>query len=174
MKTPQNTTTAEKIVAFHVGRGGHFNSPGFLSFLGEHEIGDYTDGLYLDYSNKEDFKNRFGYHSTFDKDQRCILDLIFSGDFDELEEKFGIKKEQLGDAEYFDSGNNPVGLTEFDVWKGIGTINIDNQYDTTYTTYLKDIVESEAQAILDYRGYVDADIVTYAKELLGVEKEVED
>ena len=161
----------QTIVAFHIGRGGHFHNPGHLSYLDEKPISHYVDDLFLNYENEKDFKNRYGYDSTGDSDQRCILDLITDKDFDELEERFGITEEQLGEAIYFDGGGNPVGLTESECEIGIGRINIDYDYDTTYTRFLSDCNEAEMQAILDYQGYVKSEIINYCKETLGIEKE---
>lgn len=165
------TTQTSPIVAFHVGRGGRFHNPGYLSFIGEKEIGDFTNDLFLNYENVKDFKKRFGFDSTGNKNQRCILDLITDEDFDELQEKFGITKEDLGDSAYYDGGGNPVGLTEEEANKGIGRINIDNDYDTTYTCILADCDEDELKAILEYSGYVSAEIISFAKESLGVTEE---
>lgn len=47
---------AEKIVAFKIGTGGRFNSPGHLSYIGEYEIGDFIDDLFL---VKRDEKGKF-------------------------------------------------------------------------------------------------------------------
>ena|ERR1700693_5138319 len=161
------------IVSFHIGRGGRFNNPGHLSFLGENKISAFTDDLFLAYENEKNFKDRFGFDSTGDKDQRCILDLIANRDFDELQEKFGITQEMLGNAIFFHNGN-PVGLTEDDAEKGIGRINIDNYYDTTYSIYLTRIDKQEALAILVYSGSIDICITDYAKEILGIENETEE
>ena len=163
----------QTIVAFHIGRGGRFHNSGHLTYLDEKPISHYTDDLFLNYENEKDFKTRYGFDSTGDKNQRCILDLINDEDFDELEEKFGITQEQLGERQYFDGGGNMVGLTESESESGIGKINIDYDYDTTYTRYLSDCDEKEFQAILDYTGYVDSEIIDYCKEALGIEDEEE-
>jgi hypothetical protein len=139
---------ANTIVAFHIGRGGRFNNEGHLFYIGVDKIEKFTDDLFVNFENAEKFKNRFGFVSTGDKNQRCILDLITDKDFDELEEKFGITEKMLGEEMYYDGGGNPTGLTASDVDSGIGKINIDNGYDTTYTCFLKDIDESEFDAII--------------------------
>ena len=98
MKTENKT-----IVAFHIGRGGIFYNPGYISFIGEKTISDFVDNLFLS---------------------------------EEEEEK-----------EFLDGNGNSVGLTLADVESGIGTINIDGGYDTTYTCYLTDCSDSELEII---------------------------
>ena len=164
MKTLDNT-----IVAFHVGRGGSFNNQGHLSFLGENEIGDFINDLYPDYENINVFKKRYGFADTADN-QRCILDLITDGEFEQLEEKFGITEEMLGDVVYFDSGGNPVGLSQDDVDSGIGKIDIDGAYNTTYTKSLEDCDEYEIEAIRESNYWNKSELL----ELLGEKEEEEE
>lgn len=152
------------IVAFYIGRGGRFNNAGHLTYLGEKEIGKFTDDLYLRFENEKNFKNRFGFDSTRGDTQRCILDLINDRDFDELKEKFGITEEMLGEEIYTDSNENPVGLTQKEVEEGIGRINIDNDYNTTYTCFLKDCSEKECKLILADRS-ADDDIKEFIYEM---------
>ena len=169
MNTSNNTpaqTAANTIVAFHIGRGGLFNNPGFVTFLGEKKISDFTSDLNAHFTNESNFKNRFGFDST-DGDQKCILDLITDRDFDQLEEKFGITEEMLGEEIYLDNGGNSVELTVAEAETGIGRINEDNQYDTTYTCLLSDCSEDELRLILDYEGYVNSEIRAYAEEYLN-------
>lgn len=56
------------------------------------------------------------------------------------------------DGEYTDDCGNGVGLTTEDVRSGIGTINIDGEYDTTYTTTMGEIDPNgkEAYAMVNY------------------------
>lgn len=169
MTTTKNAT----IVAFHIGRGGRFHNQGHLSYIGERRIGDFTSDLFLNYENEGDFKNRFGYDSTGDSDQQCITDLIYSEKFDELKEKFGITKEMLGEQQWYDGGGNPVGLTAAEEKTGLGRIDIDRDYDTTYCCLLSEIGEEEARAILAETGWVSNEIVDYANEILG-QNETED
>lgn len=145
-------TTNKTIVAFHVGRGGKFNNAGFKSFIGSKSIGDFTGNLFLNFENEMEFKNRFGFDWT-GTDQKCILDLITDLDFSELEEKFGITEKMLGEAIYSDGGGNPVGLTLEERESGIGTINIDEDYDTTYTCYINDCGEDELKLIIKDAPY---------------------
>lgn len=144
MKTKERT-----IVAFHIGRGGKFYNAGHKTFIGEKKIGDFTNDLFLSFENVSNFKNRFGYDSTGNSDQKCILDLITDENFDELEEVFGIKKEELGEELYFDGGGNSTGLTQKNVNCGIGSIDIDGQYNTTYTIYLDECDKDELLLIIN-------------------------
>lgn len=91
--------TDETIIAFHIGRGGVYNNPNFLTCLGEHKIGDFIDDLFP---------------PTDDEGNEI-------------------------EGEYTDDCGNLVDLTTSDVKSGIGRINIDEEYDTTYTEKLGDI-----------------------------------
>ena len=48
MKTENKT-----IVAFHIGRGGIFYNPGYISFIGEKTISDFVDNLFLSEEEEE-------------------------------------------------------------------------------------------------------------------------
>jgi len=160
------------ICAFHIGRGGRFNNQGFRRFLDFKGIGDYTSDLFPTFENERKFKDRFGFDSTGDN-QRCILDLISDRDFDELAEKFGITEEMLGEEVYYDGGGNPVGLTVEEAETGIGVIDIDGDYDTTYTCRLTDCDEDELQLIKDSFLFtiLDSDEQLYVNLSLGEEIE---
>lgn len=58
--------------------------------------------------------------------------------------------------EYFTEAGNKVGLTEKECESGIGRINIDNSYDTTYTTSIDNLSENEIEAIQE-SDYWDKD-----------------
>lgn len=51
------------------------------------------------------------------------------------------------EEEFLDGNGNSVGLTIQECENGIGTINIDGGYDTTYTCYLTDCSDSELEII---------------------------
>ena len=159
MKTSENT-----IVAFHIGRGGRFNNAGHLFFIGEKKIGEFTGELFSEFENLSEFENRFGFDGTGDPDQKCILDLVTERDFDELEEKFGITEEMLGDEVYHNGGGNPTGLTKSNVESGIGRINIDNEYDTTYTKFLVDCTEEEIELIKNSENFNTDELISMLEE----------
>lgn len=156
------TNSEKTIVAFHIGRGGRFHNAGHLSFVGCRKIGDFTDDLFDTYENRNEFKDRYGF--DYADGGRCILDLIGDEEWDELEEKFGITEEMLGEKIYVDGGGNPVGLTQDEVDSGIGRINIDFSYDTTYTCYLKDCDEDEIHAIKNSQEYIKDDLLELIEE----------
>ena len=162
MKTKQNT-----IVAFHIGRGGRYNNAGFLSFIGEEIIGKFTDDLFGRYELESKFSTRYGYEDTHDG-QKCIIELIQSYDFVELEDKFGITQEMLGDYTYYDGGGNTTDLTQSQVESGIGTINIDNDYDTTYTKYLCDCSDKEIEAIKDSEYWNKEEIINLIEDEITI------
>lgn len=127
------------IVAFHIGRGGRRNNAGHKTFIGEKKIGTFTDHLFLNPENLADFSKRYGFD--------IMVDLIQARDFDTLEEKFGITEEMIGEQIYTDCNGNQVGLTLAEEETGIGCIDEDGQYDTTYSCYLSDCSEEEIELI---------------------------
>lgn len=74
---------------------------------------------------------------------------------------------------YVDSVGSEVGLTVEEAKTGIGRINIDGIYDTTYTKLLSDCDDKELEAIAkteDMSGYFAPDaVIEYAKEMLTFE-----
>lgn len=173
--------TIEKIkntvVAFHIGRGGRWYNQGHKTYLGEHRIGDYTNDLFLFFENSKDiFKHlkteieEFNENEWFNLLSDCEN---LQCDTKQIEEKYNLESGELGELVYFHENGNPVGLTYKEEETGIGCINIDYDYDTTYTHSLYDCDENELQLIRDSRefNYMDDDIQDYIKNELGEEKE---
>lgn len=129
----------ETIVAFHIGRGGRFNNSGYTTFLGEKRIGDFTDNLFTRFQNENEILE------TLSEDVRDeFKDLCVDENYIVLEDKFGVTKEMLGDIEYYCGASmQEVGLLRKEVEEGVGTIDIDGEYNTTYTTCLEDCDRSE-------------------------------
>jgi len=159
--------------AFHTGRGGRFWNAGHVSFIGFQRIDHYTDDLFLNFENQSDFNNRYGFDSTGDDSQKCILDLITDENLEELEEKFGITEEMLGEKIYMKGNGNTVGLTEKEADSGVGSINIDYAYDTTTVCYLTDCSDGELQLIKDsdYFDSLSSAEQEYVNLSLGIEEE---
>ena len=144
------------IVAFHVGRGGRFYNPRHLTYLDDKPISAYTDGLFIDYENLKEVMDRLKDHpNLLAKLEQCIDkgDVSFFG-------KLGL---DLGEEVYIDECGNPVELTVKEAETGIGCINIDNEYNTTYTCYLEDCSEYELEAILRSDRFVPDGVLEYAK-----------
>lgn len=138
------------ILAFKIARGGRFNNPGYIHFLGEREegISYYTDDLFIRFEHEDEYlKSIGGRPNLLTKFEKCS----YEEDFSWFEEKFGWN---FGERVYFDEGGNPVGLTAEECGSGIGAINIDNDYDTTYNKYSDDLTEEEVRAMRDRgQGY---------------------
>ncbi len=108
------------IVAFHIGRGGRFYNSGHLSYLGEKDINDFVENLFLN------------------EDETMYTD----GDGNELLE--------------VENG-------------GIGRIDVDGGYNTTYTCKVSDLDEKEIDVILateSQRGFNGR----FAQELIAATK----
>ena len=160
-------TKDKTIVAFHIGRGGRFHNAGHLSYVGEKRIGEFTNDLFTRFENQDKYKDRFGYDRTYGSDQKCILDLITDEEFEELELRFGITREDLGELMYYDGGGNGVSLRQKDVESGIGTINVDFQYDTTYTDYIENCTKVELEAIINSDIFGKDELIQKYFELKG-------
>jgi len=149
------------IVAFHIGRGGRFYNAGHKSFIGEEPIGKFTEDLYTRFENQDKFSDRLGWDEGFGS-IKCILDCLTDEDFDTLETCYGISQEDLGEIEYYCGASGAsVGLTQSDVDSGVGTINIDHGYNTTYTKFLSGCDEEELEIIREYTGWKSQDLEEY-------------
>jgi len=161
-----NTQTVENtIVAFHVGRGGQFHNAGHVTFLGCKNIGDFTSDLNLAFSNAMKVWKEIGNRENMQAAYIAIMDndndLELAGKF---KSRTGL---DLGNLVYVTDNGEIVGLTAEDEATGVGSINIDNQYDTTFTCYLKDCSEAQLQLIADYNGYLPADVLEYAQNTVN-------
>ena len=85
--------------------------------------------------------------------------------------KLGVSKEDLGEVEYMDEVGSSVGLRQSDVENGIGIIDIDGDYDTTYTKYLKDVNKDEIQAMKDGDGFKGLNVEEFLKGLEEINEE---
>lgn len=166
--TNSNNFAETTIVAFHIGRGGHFNNSGHLSFIGAEKISKYTGDLFLTFENAcevgEKIQDRENLRSKFEQALDGNTDAISF--FERL-------KLPLGEIIYMDCNGAPVGLSEKEAETGIGCINIDNDYNTTYACHLSNCNEKELRLIAEFHGYVDSNIRDYAKEQLGIVDEEE-
>jgi hypothetical protein len=157
MKTQITNETENTLISFHIGRGGRYNNAGHISYVDQDKsINDYVYDLFPKFENEQDFKNRFGYDYTGDKDQSCILELITDLNFEELEEKFGITQKMLGDQYYYTAGGSNTGLLVDN--DGTGMIDEDGEYNTTIVGRLKDITEAEAELILKSSNWFSQDV----------------
>jgi len=72
--------------------------------------------------------------------------------------------------EYLDSAGNPLhdDLTKEDLESGIGTINIDHGYDTTYTKYPNNLNQNERMAILKDNPYNCGELLVEDQDMLKI------
>jgi len=66
--------------------------------------------------------------------------------------------------EYVDFNGDPVGLTQKEADSGIGTINIDHAYDTTYACGISDLDEGEIEIICENDDYKSPELVSFLSE----------
>lgn len=166
--TNSNNFAENTIVAFHIGRGGRFNNAGFRSFIGERRIGEFTNDLFETYENAYTVGKKIDGRPNL----QAKLEMALNDDTDALAffEKIGLS---LGDKCYADAGGSLVGLMEWEFISGVGRIDIDGYYNTTYTCLLSNCNEEEFRLIADFDGYIGANIRDYAKEQLGIVDEEE-
>lgn len=77
-------------------------------------------------------------------------------------------------GQYYDGGGHYVGLSVEDVASGIGYINVDNDYDSTYCQKLADCTEIEMQLIYNEekdKYYPDDEMLAYLRWYLDIEEE---
>lgn len=71
--------------------------------------------------------------------------------------------EETGD--FLDCNGNSVGLTIEEAATGIGTIDLDGNYDSTYTKYITDISEEELDILLSEDHFLAESVI---KELCDI------
>ncbi len=167
MATTSNAFAATTIVAFHIGRGGQFYNSGFKSFIGEEKIDKYVNDLFISYENIHEVSKTIGHRENLRDLLEQVLDNRGSNDLSAKIRFERITGLELGEEVYTDCNGSQVGLTVAEAITGIGCINIDNDYNTTYTCYLENCDEKELELIANYRGYVDSEIRAYAQEILN-------
>lgn len=147
-----NTTTlGTTIVAFHIGRGGQFHNPGYLSYIGEKSINDFTDDLFLRYENSREIVTAIEEIEDGEEFKRlyAMLQEAECGVSEAREELSKRGYSLTGDPQYYDGAGNEVGLTFAEAETGVGRINIDHGYDTTYAQFVQDCSDEELKLIID-------------------------
>lgn len=144
----------DTIVAFHIGRGGRYHNAGHREFIGTKPISYYVDDLFLSHENFLDIKKKIDGRKNLEE----LLINASDGDF-EAEQRLERLGMPLGEQIYIDSNGNPVGLTVEEADGGIGCIDIDGDYDTTYTKLLSDCDTNELKTMKESPNYWGVDDV---------------
>lgn len=130
------------IVAFHISRGGKFNNPGHITYLGEKRIGEFISNLSPSYANASKVANIIGDRPNL----QWLFSKAFDGDIAAQNKLISIGL-PLGETIYLDDVGDNTGLTQSDVDTGIGRIDIDGIYNTTYSKRLMDCSDAELALI---------------------------
>jgi len=145
--------TPETIVMFHIGRGGRFHNAGHKSFVGIRLITEssvFEKYLYLNFENQNDLFRKIKNHPNLvEKYYECCD----NEDFAWFENKLKFK---IGEQIFTNCNGDPVGLTVKEANAGIGCIDMDGGYDTTYTCMIKDLDEGEI-SILEESNDIEAE-----------------
>lgn len=158
--------TSDTIVAFHIGRGGRFHNAGHRSFIGFNDITAYTDDLFINYENESEIHRKIDGRENI---MTAFERLLYNRHDQEIKLNFEAKTGLiLGELTYTSNGENLTGLTLAGAETGIGKINIDNDYDTTYTCKLSNCDADELKLIYKSTYYMNSDVRDYVTELLGI------
>jgi len=162
----------KRLVAFQIG-GRHGQRPrgngANLTFLDvDKPITDYTGDLNIDFENYSDYLEKIG-------DRPNLISLLQEAESNpEAEARLKNWGFNLGEKIYVDATNGrPVGLTLTEAASGVGAINLDNQYDTTYVIHLGDCDVNELTAIIEgfkFNNFVDDAVLKYCKTRLAEER----
>lgn len=161
-------TIADTIVAFHIGRGGRYYNSGHLTYLGEHRIGHYVDDLFLTPENAYYVGQKIAGRPNLEAKLQEALE--GSKEAVSFFERIGF---DLGDNAYTCGGEHFVGLSEEECNSGVGRINIDNEYNTTYCKHLSDCNETELQLVYDEvkKHLYNDGLFEYLREQLNIQEQ---
>ncbi len=141
MKISNYENAGSTIVAFHTGRGGRFYNAGHVTFLGEKKISDFTYDLFVRFENESEILEKIGDRpNLIEKFEECRDNEDFS-----FFKKLGF---DAGEMVYTDGNGNQVGLTVEEADSGVGSINIDNEYNTTTCVFVKDLSDDDINIII--------------------------
>lgn len=114
---------------FHIGRGGRFYNPGHMTFV---QIGDLTNSDFC-------VNSEYYYPKQKDEDGNDILDEYGEPIDDDSD-----------DAQVLDHNGNEVGVTFGELYKGIGRIELDGDYDTWEAIESEDMEDKHIDAIIRF------------------------
>ena len=135
-----DTTLGNTIICYHLGRGGRFYNSGHKTVIDVHgDINNYTEHLFTSFENYFEISKKL---KTYKNLTEKLINCLENEDFSFFENKFGFN---FGKKIYVTCDGNSVGLDVDNM--GIGCINIDYDYDTTYCCKLKDIDENEYEIL---------------------------
>ena len=141
MKISNYENAGSTIVAFHTGRGGRFYNAGHVTFLGEKKISDFTYDLFVRFENESEILEKIGDRpNLIEKFEECRDNEDFS-----FFKKLGF---DAGEMVYTDGNGYQVGLTVEEADSGVGSINIDNEYNTTTCVFVKDLSDDDINIII--------------------------
>lgn len=146
-------TYNEIYVSFHMGRGGRFHNPGYITFLGEYDFQKLIEE---------------------DSDKLILCDTAWD---DEKDEEVALDPE---DWKMVDTGSNVIleGKDEIEAKKGV--LEFDTIYDKDYTRTLDECNDDEWAALkrvyddeIDRKFYLSADLQAAIKDYFCIEEAME-
>jgi len=160
------TTIQNTLITFHTGRGGRFNNSGFRSYCDQdQEIDYYTDDLFVNYENSFDILKEYKKYDNILSALHEAIECDFSSNHEKILIRLGLTAESFGKKVYQDGSGNPVGL-DYDN-DGTGSINIDNDYNTTTVVRLSECDEADFRMILDATNWKSGKVEDYCKTQLA-------
>lgn len=158
-----SNTTEETLVAFHIGRGGIFNNGGHRTYIGQDQpIDHYIDHVntFVNYENYYDLRKKFGAREN-------LISLLEKAAHDQDVEaqnrliKWGF---DLGEEIYTDANGNDLGLKVNN--NGVGRLEVDGEYNTTYVQKLEECSDEELLLIYESSDYKSLDVLDFCKNRL--------
>lgn len=160
------TTIENTLITFHTGKGGRFNNPGFRSYCDQDKsIDSYTKDLFVNYDNQVSILNEYEKYDNIFRALEKAIECDFSSNHEEILKRLGLTAEAFGKKVYQDVSGNPVGLDCDN--DGTGSINIDNDYNTTTVVRLSECDEADFRMILDSARWKSANVEDYCKMQLA-------
>jgi len=154
------------LITFHTGRGGRFNNSGFRSYCDQgREIDSYTDALFVNYENQYNILKEYKKYDNIFRALEQAIECDFPSNHEKILIRLGLTAESFGKKVYQDGSGNPVGL-DFDN-DGTGSINIDNDYNTTTVVRLSECDEADFRMILDSTNWKSGRVEGYCKKQLA-------
>ena len=131
----------ETIVAFHIGRGGKFFNGGILTYIGEKKLYEIDSDLYVHPEHYVELSEKLS------PDNRALLDELYANDdINAIATQLGISVYELGEPYMFDFNSRKI-ISVKNYENGVGTLDIDGEYDTTYTKHLNECDSLELELI---------------------------
>jgi hypothetical protein len=147
-----------------------------VKFIGLNKISNYTDDLFIGYTNQDEVSAIIGER---DRQQDLLQQAIDCGCSSNADNDAYVRLKKLGldlgELEYYEGASRSmVGLTLTEAGTGVGSIDIDGQYNTTTCMLLTDCSEENCHIIRKSSewDFLSNDIQDYIRYIIGEQPEI--